>query len=45
MTTRKELTQEIIEQFDYLSPRELLKIFEMIFGQGEVELNEVDWSK
>tara|TARA_A200000159_G_scaffold161894_1_gene184670 strand:- start:3521 stop:3670 length:150 start_codon:yes stop_codon:yes gene_type:complete len=40
-----ELKKEIIEQFDYLSPIELIKIFEMIFGHGEVKLDEVDWSK
>ena len=43
--TKTKLIKEILDQMDYLSPRELMKIFEMIYGQGEVELKEVDWSK
>ena len=43
--SKTELKQEILEQFDSLSPRELMRIFEMIFGYGEVEFDEVDWSK
>lgn len=40
-----ELKKEILEEFDTLSPTELMKIFEMIFGHGEVQFDEVDWSK
>tara|TARA_B110000495_G_C22708597_1_gene416833 strand:+ start:407 stop:541 length:135 start_codon:yes stop_codon:yes gene_type:complete len=43
--TKTELKKEILDEFNFLSPSDLVKIFEMIFGQGEVELNEVDWSK
>lgn len=43
MTTRTELTQEILDQLPVLSPPELIKIFEMIFGQGEEDLDSVDW--
>jgi hypothetical protein len=43
--TKTSIKKEIIDQFDYLSPTELMVIFELIFGMGEVQLNEVDWSK
>jgi len=43
--TKTKLKKEILDEFDYLSPKDLIQIFEMIFGNGEVELNEVDWSK
>lgn len=43
--TKTQLKKEILDEFDFLPPKDLIKIFEMIFGQGEVELNEVDWSK
>jgi hypothetical protein len=43
--TKTKLRKEIIDQFDYLSPRDLMVIFELIFGMGEVQLDEVDWSK
>lgn len=43
--TKTSITKEIIDQFDYLSPTELMVIFELIFGMGEVQLDEVDWSK
>jgi len=45
MITKTQLRKEILDQFDYLSPIELIKIFEMIFGHGEVQFDEVDWSK
>ena len=43
--TKTQLKKEILDEFDYLSPNDLIRIFEMIFGYGEVEFNEVDWSK
>jgi hypothetical protein len=43
--TKTQLKKEILDEFDYLSPNDLIKMFEMIFGHGEVEFNEVDWSK
>ena len=43
--TKTSIKKEIIDQFDYLSPTELMVIFELIFGMGEVQLDEVDWSK
>lgn len=43
--TKTSIKKEIIDQFDYLSPKELMVIFELIFGMGEVQLDEVDWSK
>jgi hypothetical protein len=43
--TKTQLKKEILDEFDYLSPSDLIRIFEMIFGHGEVEFNEVDWSK
>ena len=43
--TKTQLKKEILDEFNYLSPKELIQIFEMIFGSGQVELNEVDWSK
>jgi len=43
--TKTQLKKEILDEFDYLSPSNLIRIFEMIFGHGEVEFNEVDWSK
>ena len=43
--TKTSIKKEIIDQFDYLSPTELMIIFELIFGLGEVQLDEVDWSK
>tara|TARA_B110000495_G_scaffold24976_1_gene17886 strand:- start:1388 stop:1549 length:162 start_codon:yes stop_codon:yes gene_type:complete len=43
--TKTQLKKEILNEFDYLAPTDLIKIFEMIFGNGEVEFNEVDWSK
>ena len=43
--TKSQLKKEILDEFNYLSPTDLIKIFEMIFGSGQVELNEVDWSK
>ena len=43
--TKTSITKEIIDQFDSLSPTELMVIFELIFGMGEVQLDEVDWSK
>mgnify|MGYP001029633617 FL=1 len=43
--TKTQLKKEILDEFNYLSPTDLIKIFEMIFGSGQVELNEVDWSK
>jgi hypothetical protein len=45
MITKTQLRKEILDQFDYLPPKDLMKIFEMIFGHGEVEFHEVDWSK
>jgi hypothetical protein len=44
-TTKTSIKKEIIDQFDYLSPTELMVIFELIFGYGEVQFDEVDWSK
>jgi len=43
--TKTSITKEIVDQFDSLSPTELMVIFELIFGMGEVQLDEVDWSK
>ena len=43
--TKTSIKKEIIDQFDYLSPTELMVIFELIFGMGEVQLDEVDWRK
>jgi hypothetical protein len=43
--TKTQLKKEILDEFDYLSSNDLIRIFEMIFGHGEVEFNEVDWSK
>ena len=43
--TKTSIKKEIIDQFDYLSPKELMIIFELIFGMGQVQLDEVDWSK
>jgi hypothetical protein len=43
--TKTKLKKEILDEFDTLSPIELMRIFEMIFGNGEVDFNEVDWSK
>jgi hypothetical protein len=42
--TKTQLKKEILDQFDYLSPAELMKLFVMIYGHGEVEFNEVDWN-
>lgn len=43
MTTKTQLLKEIQENLPILSPPELIKIFEMIFGQGEEDLYSVDW--
>lgn len=42
--TKSQLKKEILNEFDYLSPVDLIKVFELIFGQGEVEFDEVDWN-
>ena len=42
-TTKTQLLKEIQENLPILSPPELIKIFEMIFGQGEENLDSVDW--
>lgn len=43
--TKTQLKKEILDEFNYLSPTDLIKIFEMIFGSGQVKLDEVNWSK
>jgi hypothetical protein len=43
MTTKTQLLKEIQENLPILSPPELIRIFEMIFGQGEEDLDSVDW--
>lgn len=43
--TKTKLKKEILDEFYYLTPKELMAIFEMIFGNGEVEFDEVDWNK
>tara|TARA_A200000159_G_scaffold152788_1_gene164088 strand:- start:498 stop:647 length:150 start_codon:yes stop_codon:yes gene_type:complete len=43
--TKTSIKKEIINEFDHLSPTDLMVIFELIFGFGEVQLDEVDWSK
>ena len=45
MTTKTQLLKEISGHLPILSPREIIAIFEMIFGQGEEDINTVDWSK
>ena len=42
-TTKTQLLKEIQEQLPILSPPELIKIFEMIYGQGEEDMDSVDW--
>jgi hypothetical protein len=43
--TKTKLKQEILDEFDYVSPKDLMVIFELIFGSGEIKFNEVDWGK
>ena len=43
--TKTQLKKEILDEFDFLSPKDLMKIFEMIFGQGEVDIVEVNWDE
>tara|TARA_E500000178_G_scaffold280829_1_gene281031 strand:+ start:1956 stop:2105 length:150 start_codon:yes stop_codon:yes gene_type:complete len=42
-TTKTQLLKEIQENLPILSAPELIKIFEMIFGQGEEDIHSVDW--
>jgi len=45
MTTKTQLIKEIIKELWTCSPKQLIEIFEMIFGCGEENIDSVNWKE